>query len=91
MKSCKTKSSALSASRINLSQNSDHYSPLHRRPIFNIQTVCILPQDVACTRRFFRQTALICLKAINRLVFVMGMDCVLCDVGTEVLPTRNTH
>jgi hypothetical protein len=21
----------------------------------------------------------------------MGTDCVLCDVGTEILPTRNTH
>ena len=55
-----------------------------------MQTFCILPQNVACTKRFFRQTALIYLSTTNRLVFVMGTDCVLCDVGIEVLPTR-TH
>jgi len=32
MKSCKTKSLALSALRIKPSQNSDHYSPLHEGP-----------------------------------------------------------
>lgn len=90
MKSCKTKSPALSASRINPSQSSDHYSPLHEDPALASRN-CILPQDVACTKRFFRQRALIYLKATNRLVFVIGTDGVLCDVGTEVIPTRNTH
>jgi hypothetical protein len=89
MKSCKTNSPALSASRINPSQDSDYYSALNKQPDI------ISRNSAFCHRMyitpFLKQTPVIYLNTTNWLVFVLGTECVLCDVGTEVLYTGNTN
>ena len=87
MKSCKTNSPVLSASRINPSQYSDYSNASNTEPALTSRN------SAFCHRmyitRFLKQTAVIYLNTTDRLVFVMGTDCVLCDEGTEVLYTSN--